>query len=248
MQNQQNEKLKQQTTQIFNIAEKPIMEYITMFLEETSDTTFTVDIPNKLDPLILLPMDDYKKNIYLRFTLKPIQKTQECDKTRVQTINNIIEYKNVKEAIGFLQYCIQSVYPAIIASSMVNNKPMINTSLELNENEWSFNPIFKHNSTIKREFLEDALSKFIYLKKEDKTLTDSSVKEYNTKIQDISKKLSEVMKDTPTDSLEIEKSINIKYQHKPVIGIYVDEITKDQLPKIKQPVSQLPKISNKAYE
>ena len=57
--------------------------------------------------------------------------------------------------------------------------------------------------------------------------------------------------DITPEILENEKKINMSYVNKPVLGIYVTEISKDQLPKPKyvnneQP--QLPVISIKSYE
>ena len=81
---QHDDKVRQQKMQIFNIAEKPIMEYISSFLEETPNTVFNSDIPTESDPLILLPIDDYKKDVYLKFTLKTIY-PQQVKQTKAMT-------------------------------------------------------------------------------------------------------------------------------------------------------------------
>lgn len=246
---QRKEKIKHQTMQIFNIAEKPIMEYISTFLGESHDAIFNSEVPKESDPLILLPIDDYKKDIYLKFTLKTIYPQQvKQSKQRAKLIEDIIEYENVKEAIGFLWYGIKSVFPSVIAANMINNKPIINTDLILNENNWSFDPIFKHDLTIKKIFLEESLSKITYIQQQkNEDLTPNMIKLKN-EYHDIVSELHTVNTQITHETITTEKNINTSYHNnKPVLGICVKEITKSQLPKPKQQ-SQLPIVSNQTYE
>ena len=252
-QSTKEQKLQQQTQQIFNIAEKPIMEYIATFLEELPATIFHDNIPEESDPLILLPIDEYKKDLYLKFTLKVVDsENNESEINRITDINDIIHYKNVKESIGFLVYCVKSVLPSIIASNMINNKPMIHIDLDLNENNWSFNPVFKHELTIQKNFYDDSISKIMYMKQQkEEPLPDEMVAKLNEELLNIIQAISKINLDITPEILENEKKINMSYVNKPVLGIYVTEISKDQLPKPKyvnneQP--QLPVISNKSYE
>ena len=58
----ESDRLKGQTNQIFNIAEVPLMIYISEFLDEPPEIIFTEYNTNQYtEPLILLPLDDYKK-------------------------------------------------------------------------------------------------------------------------------------------------------------------------------------------
>jgi hypothetical protein len=248
---QQDDKVRQQTMQIFNIAEKPIMEYISSFLEETPNTVFNSDIPTESDPLILLPIDDYKKDVYLKFTLKTIYPQQvKQPKQRAKVIEDVIEYKNVKEAIGFLVFCVKSVLPSIIASSMINNKPIINTDLVLNESNWSFDPVFKHELTIKKSFLEDSLSKITYMKQQKNgELPPEMLPELEKEFRNVVTSLQTISKQITDEIINTEKKINTSYGNKPVLGICLKEITKSQLPKSKyEQKPQLPVLSSQSYE
>lgn len=249
------DKLQQQTHQIFNIAEKPIMEFISVFLEENPSIIFKEEIPNTSDPLILLPIKEYKKNIYLKFTLKTCYPNDTLDDShRIANINDIVTHEYIKESIGFLLYCIKSVYPSIIASSMINNKPMINVDLELNEDNWTFYPKFQHELLIKKKFLEDALSKIMAIKQQEHQDQQNPIEldsvEINKEFHKIITSLDITNSEITPEILETEKNINISYKNKPVIGIYVEEVTKNQLPKQKYdpPIQQLPVISSQSYK
>jgi hypothetical protein len=255
--NEKNDKLKQQTQQIFNIIEKPIMEYIAAFLEETPTVIFKDEIPKESDPLILLPIEDYKKDKYLKFTLKNIdavfagETILSSEVYRINAINNIIEYDHVKESVGFLLYCIKSAYPSILASSMINNKPMVHVDLELNESNWSFYPVFNHELTIKKKFLEESLSKLMHMKQQkENPIPAEMLFEINKEFQNIIEAITQVKKDITPEIIENEKKINAEYANKPGIGIFVEEIIKSQLPKPKyNPESQkLQPISSQSYE
>jgi len=248
------QKLNQQAIQIFNIAEKPVMEYIAEFLEESPIVVFKDEISKESDPLILLPINEYKEKTYLKFTLKTINRNgddfAEKSSKRISDINNIIMYDNVKESVGFLLYCIKSVYPSILASSMINNKPMVHVDLELNERDWVFYPKFNHELSIKKKFLEDSLTRILYMKEQKESFPKEMTSELDTEFQKIILMLEQVKNDLTPEILETEKNINMLYENKPVIGIFVDEITKTQLPKKKYNNDQLKlqSVSGQSYE
>ena len=244
------EKMRQEMNQIFNLVEKPIMEYIANFLDETPSVIFSETIPEKCDPLILLPIDEYKKNIYLKFTLQNVNVSENNNK-RIQDINDIIKHEKVKESIGFLLYSIKSAYPSILASSMINNKPMVHVDLELDETNWTFRPIFKHELTIKKAFLENSLKKIMYIKNQkEEPIAKEMMVDVNNELQNIIKSLEEVKQQLTPEILEQQKNINLEYINKPCIGIFVEEITKMQLPQPqhKQQSNKLKPISDKSYE
>jgi hypothetical protein len=249
---QKKEKLQKQTDQIFNITEKPIMEYIAAFLEESPYVIFNDDIPIESDPLILLPLEDYKKNIYLKFTLKVMNQPLDVNENakRISPVNTLIRHDDVKEAIGFLLYAIKTAYGSIIASSMVNNKPMVNIQLELNENNWTVYPKYRHDTTIKKNFLEDSLSKLFHMKsQQEDPLPKEMIPEINQQIKNIVEHLNTVKKEISPESERVEEKINNEFINRPVLCIVLEEINKSQLPKQKhtQPINKLPVISSQSY-
>lgn len=239
----EKDKLKQQTEQIFNIAERPIMEYVCNFLDEPCSVIFKDEMPVISDPLILLPIDEYKKEIYLKFTLKTVSKEHESNNKRIADINDIIHYQRVKESIGFLVYCIKTCYPSIIVSGMINYKTMSNIILELNETDWSFTPIYSHDLSIKKKVLEETLNKIMYMR-QNKDINSNDLPELNKQYTDIIGEISKVHEQLTPDILELENQINNSMLSKPIIGIFVEEITKNQLPKKN---SNLKPISDTKY-
>jgi hypothetical protein len=224
-----NDEIRKQANQVFNIAEKPIMEYVCAFLDEPCSVVFNDILPKKADPVILLPIIEYKQDKYLKFTLKT--QLPNCEENRVSYINDIIKYKQVKESIGFLTYCIKSIYPSIVASGMINNKPMVNTFLELNENNWTFSPVFNHDLTIKKKILNDTLNQILHFKNNEHSASQKSLKEINDKLKDVQDKIEELNINYTPEIIEIEKNINNLYKSKPVLCILIEELTKDELPK-----------------
>jgi len=269
------------------------MESICKFLDEPSSVVFKDEMPVESDPLILLPMTEYKKKIYLKFTLKTIPKEPvdpvlrpetlgvpavslkhpatvapvlrpetlgvpavslkhpatvdepESNIKRITNINNIIEYQRVKESIGFLVYCIKTCYPSIVVSGMINHKTMSNIILELNETDWSFTPVFSHDLSIKKKVLEETLNKIMYMKQnKDNTLTDAEMLELNKQYNTVISEISKVQMQLTPEILELENQININMLYKPIIGIFVEEINEDQLPKKN---SNLKPISSAKY-
>lgn len=253
----ETDQLKKQTEQLFNFSEKPIMEYVCNFLNKNQSSLFIDKIPDKSDPLILLPIDDYKKNVYISFTLKTVypNDTDEFNVneiSRISALNDIIKYERVKESIGFIVYCIKTAFPSIIASGMIDNKPMINTFLELNENKWALVPIFNSDLTIKKKILEETLTKIMFMKQDnDNKLTQENLIEINIQLENVINKLTEVNNSINIQGLENEKKINIEYTNKPFIGIFVEEISEKDLPVRKntseQKYSNLKSISTSSY-
>jgi hypothetical protein len=250
----ESERREKQTNQIFNFSEKPIMEYVCEFLNKQCDLVFDDKIPDESDPLILLPIVEYKKKSYIKFTLKTIHpsetdeyKTSEL--SRISKIINLIKYDKFKESIGFIVYCIKTTYPSIIASGMIDNSLMINTFLELNETNWSLSPIFNTDLTIKKKILEDTLSKIMAMKQNGCNYNPNDLDEMNIQLENVINKLTDVNNAITPDILDTEIKINNSYIKKPFIGIFVEELTQNELPKQKNipKKSNLQPISNKSY-
>ena len=60
------------TNQMFNIAERPVMEFISKFLDEPINVIFNDELPTYVQQLTLLPIKEYREGICLKFTIKPI--------------------------------------------------------------------------------------------------------------------------------------------------------------------------------
>jgi hypothetical protein len=232
-----------QSKQMFDMAEKPIMRYIAAFLDETPEAIFLDDTPDVEDPLILLPMDDYKKDICIKFTLANVGPDYKLD------LKNLIEYDLIKEAIGFLYYCVRSVYGSVITSTLINKKIMSTTILKLDEENWVFTPQFIHEDTKKRLFLQETLGKLMHMMK-DPAIDDSMRPKINEEYKKVIVTLSQ-LGEPSVEIKSLEEQINKTYDIKPRLGIFVEEIHRNQLPKPKidstKPQQELPYISGGLY-
>jgi hypothetical protein len=252
----ESERKFKQTNQMFNFSERPIMNYVCDFLNKPCIELFVDNIPESSEPLILLPIDDYKKNVYIKFTLKTVHPSK-CDEyktnelSRISKITNLIQYDKFKESIGFILYCIKTTYPSIIASGMCDNSSMINTFLELNEANWSLMPIFNSDLTIKKKILEDTLSKIMHMKQNHTDCDLSDSVEMDTQLTNVISKLTDVNNAITPEILGTELEITNSYFKKPFIGIFVEELSKSELPnknnKSNKNDSKLQSISDITY-
>jgi hypothetical protein len=250
MSGQVDQKLQQQAHQLFNLSENVIMHFIAKFLDEVPSIIFKENIPEHIEPLILMPFDEYKNDKYLKFTLNVIKNKKFGSVKRVESINNIIQHQNVKDAMGFLLYSIKSVLPSIVSSSMINNKPMLNINLELDGDSWVFCPVFENEIFIKRKFFEGTIQKIQIIKQNEAAYNELTDEKRNDLIQQYNnavKSLNELV--ITDDIIESDKKINELYLDQYCIAINVCEITKDKLPKPRVNSNQiLPVISSKSYE
>ena len=247
---QGDQKLQQQTNQLFNLSENVIMHFIAKFLDEIPSVIFKENIPEYIEPLILMPFDEYKNDKYLKFTLSVIKNKKFGSAKRIEDINNIIHHQNVKDAMGFLLYSITSVLPSIVASSMINNKTMLNINLELDADSWVFCPVFINEIFIKRKFFKETIQKIQNIKQNESVyneLTDEKRNELMQQYEHAVKSLNALV--VTDDIAESDKKINELYSDQYCIAISVNEITKDKLPKPRSNPNQiLPVISSKSYE
>ena len=70
----------------------------------------------------------------------------------------------------------------------------------------------------------------------------------NEQLNKVTKELVEVNKEYPQTIQDLEKNINADYKNRPIMAIFVEDITEAQLPKLKIQPSQLKSISERAYE
>ena len=249
--------------QIFNIAEKPVMEFLALFLDEPHETIFRDELPIESDPLILLPLADYKPDTYIKFTIKPINLADDSSESvsndtsnsisnvsvsndtsdnsiRCGVINNIIEHQLVKNGVGFLWYCVKEVFASIIASSMINNKPLQNITIELNEQNWTFYPKYLCDLSHKKNFLEQAIIKLTNIT-ENSDKFDGDIADVEKNLQSAMIELTNVNNQITPEVLAEENKINNSYSSQMVLGIFTEEIFEKDLPKRVEP----PNFNNK---
>ena len=262
--------------QIFNIAEKPVMEFLALFLDEPHETIFRDELPIESDPLILLPLADYKPDTYIKFTIKPINLADGSSESvindtsnsisnvsvsndtsnsisnvsvsndtsdnsiRCGVINNIIEHQLVKNGVGFLWYCVKEVFASIIASSMINNKPLQNITIELNEQNWTFYPKYLCDLSHKKNFLEQAIIKLTNIT-ENRDKFDGDIADVEKNLQSAIFELTNVNNQITPEVLDEETKINNSYSSQMVLGIFTEEIFEKDLPKRVEP----PNFNNK---
>lgn len=227
--------IEKQTEHIFNICEKPIMEYICHFLEDTSNVLFTDNIPVFSEPLIIKPIHEYNKNKFIIFRLKAFKNMDELDNSdnsnRIDMINSIIKYKEIKEAIGFLLYAIKNVYAPIISKSLINNKPMINNVLELNEDRWVFQPKYLSDISMKNNFLTQTLNNIDELKLNQHNDRMINVHELNIEYKKVKEMMKNNIESMTDEEKQNEKDINDGYKQKAIIGILINIISSAELKK-----------------
>ena len=219
--------------QIFNIAEKPVMEFLALFLDEPHETIFRDELPIASDPLILLPLADYKPDTYIKFTIKPINLADVSsesvsndtsnDSVRCGIINNIIKHQLVKNGIGFLWYCVKEVFASIIASSMINNKPLQNITIELNEQNWTLYPKYLCDLSHKKNFLEQAVIKLTNIT-ENRDKFDGDIAGVEKNLQSAMLELTNVNNQITPEVLAEEIKINNSYSSQIVLAIFTEEI------------------------
>jgi hypothetical protein len=244
--------------QIFNIAEKPVMEFLALFLDEPHETIFRDELPIASDPLILLPLADYKPDTYIKFTIKPINLADVSsesvsndtvsndtvsndssnsisnDSIRCGVINNIIEHQLVKNGVGFLWYCVKEVFASIIASSMINNKPLQNITIELNEQNWTLYPKYLCDLSHKKNFLEQAVIKLTNIT-ENRDKFDGDIADVEKNLQSAMLELTNVNNQITPEVLAEEIKINNSYSSQIVLAIFTEEIFEKDLPKRVEP-------------
>jgi hypothetical protein len=217
------------TNQIFNIAERPVMDFISSFMEAPVVDIFKDEIPTYTEPLILLPISDYKDGVCIKFTIRPINLSDEHPENLLQ-ISSIIHHTKVKEGVGFLWYCIKEAYTAIVATAMHDNKPLVRTTMDLNESDWVFYPRYANELTHKKNFLENALGKLMYIKQNTDKFPPDVVEKINIDFPRITEQLTAVNRQITPEIVAEEKKMNALYSNKPVLGIFVEEMLESDLP------------------
>ena len=251
------ERAESQTHQIFNIAEKPMISFISQFLEEPASVLFAEEAPTFVEPLILMPLEDYKKNTYIKFSLLPVTADEfksDANKERISNIKSMLKHERVREGIGFLYYCIKHVYASLISVAMINNNQLLNLKVELDEENWVFYLQFYHELTHKKEFYKEVLqtalqarSQYSSLDDEKKQLVNKEFTKAVTQLKELETQMTPAIKQEETDT-------NESYKTRVRLGIFIEDLDKKDLPKPPAPpknknmLKNLPTVSDVSYK
>lgn len=220
-------KKKQQVNRVFNLAERPIMLYIkslysSMIGGDVSDLSIFEDtIPIIEDPLILMPWEDYKKNICLKFSVKPVASGYSLD------LGDLAKHENVLQAIGFLYYAMRTVYASVVSSTVLKEKKYFdNTLLEMNQNTLNMFPRFYQPKTIALNILNQKMGQII-----DERTNNKFSKEQHLEFTSIVNQINMIKSQITEEEKIEERKNNIQLDNLPILGIFIEEIHKDNLPK-----------------
>ena len=245
---EEKNRLEGQMNQIFNIAEAPLMSFISEFLGENPGKIFHDEVHGFHEPLILMPLDDYKKDICLKFTIKNITDADDTPE-RTENIRSLLKHEKVREGIGFLFYSIKSVYAAILSKAMVDNKSMLKIKMALDEDNWVFYPKYADDLSHKKDYLEASLGQNMELRKnkdQPKKILDDLKKTFNELVAE----LVEVNGQITPEILQKEETKNASFKDKVKIGIFIEDLHISDLPKPEKNMlnKDLPKINSSSYE
>jgi hypothetical protein len=142
---QPDEKVNLQINKMFDLAEKPIMEYISYALKSDPREIFQFpeDLNLKTDELILMPLEEVGN--YLCFKLEVV--TYDYENTIPA---ELLENKDIKGSLKFLDHSVQEVYNAITAKSLseagLTKSFAASFHFEFDENDVSFKPIYVYHT------------------------------------------------------------------------------------------------------
>lgn len=243
-------KIQGQMNQMFNIVEGPLMNFIAEFVGESPTKIFHDNIPKFHEPLILMPLEDYKKDICLKFTIKNI--TNDDDNTRVEKITSLLKHEKVREGIGFIFYSIKNVYAAILSKALIDNKPMLKIKMQLDEENWVFYPKYSDDLNHKKDYLEASLGQNMELSK-DKTQSKEKLAALEKTFHGLVSDIMLVNKQITPAYLQNEADVNESFKDKVKIGIFIEELHISELPTPGKnndltSLNNMPKINSTSYE
>lgn len=250
------EKKKFQAKKMFDIAEKPVMRYISSFLEEDPSVVFTEPLPEIEEPIISFPIKEYDEKKYIRFSLDVVKPDYDFSKI-IDT--RLLNTEQIKKAIGFISYCVKSVYVSVIMSGMINKNSMVNVELTFDEETLTFRPVYSHELIVKRDILEKSLAqlvlvkgKFLQARKEldsnvmelddyekNKSVIEEKMVEVNTELNKVTSTLNDIQKQIVDNNvINLVTEYNNKYKNKPCLGIIINEMLEHELPPITRELSK----------
>ena len=217
-----------QIDRIFNIAEYPVMEFISKFINDSPSSIFIDNSVKYKEPLILLPFKEYDINKYIQFNLVIDLRSKIVQKI---PIDSIIKHKPVRDGIGFLWHCVREVFESIISSNLINKKNMENITIELDEKNWFFYPKYTNHLSTKKIELENVIHKIDYVNNNlNKFTPDESIK-INNEFKNAINQLEILNIQINKEILDDDQKINESFLHRHIIYIQMDEILEADLPK-----------------
>lgn len=227
----------QQAALVFECAEQVVQNWIAHILDCDVDALFD-------KPAI------YTKRLYLAPGKKNHKKKgKKFIQLKLSIVPNdyildqkiIMEHQGVKDTLGFLLYCVKTVYAAIVNAHAIDD--VKNIGIALDNNNITYYPTFMHIDLLKYDEINKCVSKLLKQKSENKC-DDDWDNNWNITmalLEDTTKKIE------TNNIIEICKTANDSLRDKKKIGIKMKYISKKKLPSCKLGQT-LPKISDVAYE
>lgn len=222
---------------MFDLAEKPIMEYICMHLKMTPKVLFkTFEVMgSKSNPLIMNPIPEYNDK-YLAFSLEIVPYDY-----KLIIPDALKEIESINYTLGFIYHSVTTVYDSILNSNINDDvtELFINSSfhLEMDDDSISMFPVYIFPA--RREFLM-----LTQIKTEIEKLIDELPKEGVVKLSPgltleiqkvhekhniITTRLNAINYDNDLAAKQ-EHDINESFKTNNRLGIVFNELSVDQLP------------------
>ena len=229
----------QQRIQMFNICEKPIIEYLAYILDRNiHEICNNLEINKEIynDPMILFPL----KNLNDKYISLNIELVNNNYKSELENIN-VEEYPELKNSIDFLSYSIFEVYSAIVSTGLKEHYTryvLEDLSIHLEAEPNGFGFITKYIHPIKRKELmcKNMLSNLKLIKETDETgncrfdsLPEQHKEQYNNKIQELEHILAHLNYDE-NEITQIEEQKNNHYVVFKKLGVILKFLEYDELP------------------
>lgn len=223
-------KQKMEANKMFDIAEKPVMEYMCYFYKKTPDLLFN-DYENVVsDKLILLPLEEKSDFIGLSIEL--------VDKDYMSNIpQDIKENEVIRSSIGFLYNAVACVSNAL---SMSNIKDEFKEEVEQNflhfafdDNDFSFHPVHIFWKRRKSIMTQDLISKISHkLASLEENLEEEECKKMYDELKEfyeINKKNMELFQHSEEEAREVEKEKLEEYKNMNKLGIKYEKLKFNEL-------------------
>lgn len=219
-QEQKEQKIKEHAHRVFNILEKPMMEFIANYLEAPEEKVFVDKIPPISEPIILNPVDEKEEYLHLIWN---------CDSHDTTTnLKEYVHHSSVKQSIGFLLQSAEMVYGSLIARGLQDEyrKQLQNFVLSFDENTLSFKLMFQSEQERKIIILNKYASELV--KKMQDRKYDEHKQDITTKIHQTSASLNKIKQEL-TDEIKLKNKENRLAGDKKIrLTLTVSKLTKEE--------------------
>ncbi len=226
----EDEKRKMEANKMFDIAEKPLMEYMCYFYKKTPEELFNDYKDVISDSLIVFPLSNNSK--FISFSIEMVDKDYKAN-----VPDGILGHDTIKNTVGFLYNAISCVSNAL---SMSNIKDEYKEEVDKNflhfafdENDFSFHPVYIFWKKRKTIMTQDLLSKIEHtlsnleqhLDQEECKKQYDELKEY----YEFSKKALDEYSYEEEEADRIESETNQQLKNLNKLGIKYVELSFDEL-------------------